>query len=270
MCMYDISPERESYLENKKKEGRRERLCRICFLAVFLLLWEISARLYIVDPFIVSSPARIVGTIVSLACSGELFYHTMVTTLEALAGFFLGTFFGVLIATLLWWENFLNKVAEPYLVILNALPKIALGPVFIVWLGSGPFSIIMIALTVSIVVSILEVLSGFMQTDRGMIKLVKSFGGSKKDILFKVVFPANIKNIFSSLKINMGMSWVGVVVGEFLISKAGLGYLIVYGSQVFKLDLVMASVVILAFVAAVMYLFIEWSNRLLKKKSRHF
>lgn len=270
MCMYDVSPERKIYLKNKQKEGAKEKLCRISFLIIFIALWEISARLYIVDPFIVSSPSRIVKTIVNLARSGELFYHTMVTTLEALAGFFLGTFFGVLTATVLWWESFLNKVAEPYLVILNALPKIALGPVFIVWLGSGPFAIIMIALTVSIVVSILEVLGGFMQTDKGMIKLVKSFGGSKKDVLLKVVFPANIKNIFSSLKINMGMSWVGVVVGEFLISRAGLGYLIVYGSQVFKLDLVMASVVILAFVAAVMYLFIEWGDRLLKKKSRHF
>ena len=270
MFTSDISEERKLYLINRKKERLLKNFCRFAFLGFFILLWEVSGKLGLIDPFIFSSPLRIANTVIKLSKTGELLYHTLVTTLEALTGFVLGTFLGILISSLLWWQEFLKDVAEPYLVILNALPKIALGPVFIVWLGSGFTSIVVIALTVSIVVSILEILSGFLQTDKDMIRLVRSMGGSKADVLFKVVFPANIKNIVSSLKINMGMSWVGVVVGEFLISKAGLGYLIVYGSQVFKLDLVMASVVILAFVAGIMYLFIECAERLFKKKSRHF
>ena len=270
MFTSDISEDRKAYLVKKRRRAFCKNLCRTALFVLFILLWEFLGRWGIIDPFIFSSPVRILDMCVRLFKSGELQYHTMVTSLEALTGFAAGTAIGILVSSLLWRCEFFKDVAEPYLVILNALPKIALGPVFIVWLGSGFSSIVVIALTVSVVVSILEILSGFLQTDKDMIRLVESMGGTKRDVLFRVVFPANIKNIVSSLKINMGMSWVGVIVGEFLISKAGLGYLIVYGSQVFKLDLVMASVVILALAAGLMYLLIEFAERLFEKKSRHF
>ena len=271
MCMSDkISPQREKWLKAQKREKILERLCKVGLLAFLVFLWEFLACREIIDPFIMSQPSRILRTIASLFKTGELMHHVLITTYEAVAGFVLGTILGTLTATLLWCCNFLNRVLEPYLVILNALPKIALGPVFIVWLGAGSFSIIVIALTVSIVVSILEVLGGFMQTDKEMIRLVQSFGGTKMQVLKNVVFPANIKTIVGSLKINVGMSWVGVIVGEFLISEAGLGYLIVYGSQIFKLDLVMAAVVILAVVATAMYFIIECTDKILRGRSQHF
>ncbi len=177
-----------------------------------------------------------------------------------------GTVFGTLIAVVLWWSEFLSKVLEPYLVILNSLPKIALGPIFIVWFGAGTTSIIIIALAISIIVSILEVLNGFMATDEDQIKLVKTFGASRFQVFTKVVFPANLPVIINSLKVNVGLSWVGVIVGEFLVSKSGLGYLIVYGGQVFKLDLVMASVIILCIAAGIMYQGVVFLQKILIRK----
>ncbi|MEG1972799.1 MAG: ABC transporter permease [Oscillospiraceae bacterium] len=265
----EISNSRRAWIKKRKLREASIKLCKIGLLFFLIFLWEILARTNIIDPFITSSPTRIIRTIGSLFQSGDLWRHIFITTFEAVSGFVLGTFFGTLIATLLWCSPFLCSVAEPYLVVLNALPKIALGPIFIVWLGSGPRAIIIIALSISLVVSILEVLGGFLTTDKEMIQLVKGFGGTKYQVLTKVVFPANIGTIMGSLKINVGMSWVGVIVGEFLISKAGLGYLIVYGSQVFKLDLVMASVVILAAVATFMYFFIECMDKKMRGSSKH-
>ena len=179
--------------------------------------------------------------------------HMGVTIYETLVGFLLGAALGTLLAIVLWWSAFVSKVSEPYLVVLNSLPKIALGPVIIILVGAGTKAIIFMALAISLIVTVLEMLSGFRSTDKELIKMAATFGASKRQIFTKVVFPSNIVTLFNSLKINIGLSLVGVIAGEFLVSKAGLGYLIVYGGQVFQLDLVMASVIILSVVAALMY-----------------
>ena len=179
--------------------------------------------------------------------------HMGVTIYETLVGFLLGAALGTLLAIVLWWSAFVSKVSEPYLVVLNSLPKIALGPVIIILVGAGTKAIIFMALAISLIVTVLEMLSGFRSTDKELIKMAATFGASKRQIFTKVVFPFNIVTLFNSLKINIGLSLVGVIAGEFLVSKAGLGYLIVYGGQVFQLDLVMASVIILSVVAALMY-----------------
>ena len=172
------------------------------------------------------------------------------------------------IAIILWWSDFISKVAEPYLVILNSLPKIALGPIFIVWIGAGPAAIIAMTLAISLIVTILEVLNGFLVIDKEKIKLVQTFGGTKLQVMTKVILPASLPTIINALKINVGLSWVGVIVGEFLVSKAGLGYLIVYGGQVFKLDLVMTSVLILCIAAALMYQGVVYLEKLLITRHR--
>lgn len=174
-------------------------------------------------------------------------------------------FLGTAIAIILWWSEFLSKVSEPYLVVLNSLPKIALGPVFIVWIGAGPVAIIVMTLAISLIVTIMEVLNGFLAIDQEKIKLVHTFGGSKYQVLTKVLLPASLPTLINALKINVGLSWVGVIVGEFLVSKSGLGYLIVYGGQVFKLDLVMTSVIILGVAAALMYQAIVYLEKWLVK-----
>nr|WP_148275276.1 ABC transporter permease [Desulfosporosinus meridiei] len=261
----NISQEHIDYLHRVRMEKISVRVIQILIFGVAFLLWEICANTKIVDPFITSQPSRVFNTMVRLYEDGVLFHHIGITCWEAFVGFVLGTLVGTIIAIMLWWSEFLCKILEPYLVILNSLPKIALGPVFIVWIGAGPPAIIVMTLAISLIVTVLEVLNGFLTVDREKIKLVQTFGGSKYQVLTKVVLPASYPTIINALKINVGLSWVGVIVGEFLVSKAGLGYLIVYGGQVFKLDLVMTSVIILGVAAAVMYQGVVYLEKMLVK-----
>ncbi|NMA33400.1 MAG: ABC transporter permease [Clostridiaceae bacterium] len=264
-----VSKEHTEYLKKVRMRKAIVLSLRLFLLAAIFVLWELLARMKLIDPFIMSQPSRIADTIVSLYREGKLFYHTGITCLETVVGFLLGTITGTIIAVVLWWSELLSKVLEPYLVVLNSLPKIALGPIFIVWIGAGPTSIIAIALTISLVVTILEVLNGFISVDSEKIKLVRTFGANRLQVLAKVVLPSSYPVIINALKVNVGLSWVGVIVGEFLVSKAGLGYLIVYGGQVFQLDLVMTSVLILSAAAALMYQGVVYIEKSLVGSGRH-
>lgn len=246
----------EAYMRYLKRQKRRRfgiTLGQFGILVGFFGIWELGAVLGWFDPFILSSPSRVWASIVRLYESQELWLHIGTTLLETVLGFLIGTALGTLVAILLWWLPALNRILDPYLVILNALPKIALGPVLIVWIGAGMESIVVMGVLVSLVVTTVTVLNGFLTTTDEKQLLMKTLGASKLQIFTKVVLPAGTKDLIAALKISVGMSWVGVIVGEYLVSKAGLGYLIVYGGQVFKLDLVMASVVILCVLAALMY-----------------
>ncbi|MGI6225401.1 MAG: ABC transporter permease [Peptococcales bacterium] len=261
-----VSQEHEAFLRERKIYKWKVLSTQIFLLIAVVILWEVAARLGWIDPFITSQPTRIWKTLLNLHNEGTLYYHIGITVMETVVGFVSGTIIGTLFAIYLWWSDFAAQVLDPYLVILNALPKIALGPILIVWIGNGATAIIAMALFVSLIVTIIGVYSGFAQVDPDKIKLLKTFGATKQQILKKAILPASLPTIVSALKINVGLSWVGVIVGEFLVSKAGLGYLIVYGGQVFKLDLVMTSVIILSIAAAVMYkavvvleqLFLKW------------
>jgi NitT/TauT family transport system permease protein len=203
-----------------------------------------------------SQPSRILQTLIRTGgggADGGLIRHIGVTCAETLVGFALGVLLGNCLAFALWWSDFLAKAAAPFLVVLNALPKIALGPVIIIWAGAGMKAIIVMALAISLIVTVLVMLNGFLETDPELIKMARTFGAGKWQTFSKIVFPYNLRTLFSSLKVNIGLSLVGVIAGEFLVSKAGLGYLIVYGSQVFQMDLVMTSVIVLAAVAALLY-----------------
>lgn len=252
MSKHQISLERKSYLKKIKLKKYLVLLTQLSILIGFLALWEFAANKNIIDSFITSQPSRILKTFMNLG-SNDLLKHIGVTTYETIVGFLLGTTIGIIIAIILWWSNFLSKVSEPFLVILNSLPKVALGPIIIIWVGAGTSAIIVMAIAISLIVTILENLNGFLKTDKEIIKMAKSFKSNKLQILTKIVIPANLSTFINSLKVNIGLSLVGVISGEFLVSKAGLGYLIVYGGQVFKLDLVMTSVIILGIVAGLMY-----------------
>jgi NitT/TauT family transport system permease protein len=248
----NISNERRAYLKDKRRRKRLVFAFQIGILLLFIAIWELAAQLGWIDSFILSQPSRIGATLSSLVRQ-DLLNHVFVTVYETLTGFILGVLTGTILAVILWWSSFISKVCEPYLVVLNSLPKIALGPVIIIIVGAGTEAIIFMALAISLIVTVLEMLNGFHQTEKEYIKMAATFGASKLQIFTKIVFPYNIPTLFNSLKINIGLSLVGVIAGEFLVSKAGLGYLIVYGGQVFKMDLVMSSVIILACVAALMY-----------------
>lgn len=266
MFMYKekISKQRSEYLKQQAVKKYTVLSAQIFILVFLIAIWEISANLGWIDSFIMSQPSRILNTFMNLSKNG-LLTHLSVTFFETIAGFLLGVVFGTVFAVLFWWSKTLSKIFEPYLVVLNSLPKIALGPVIIIWVGAGMKAIIFMALAISLIVTVLELLNGFLGTDGEMIKMVQTFGANKWQIFTKIVFPSNIGTLMNSLKINIGLSLVGVIAGEFLVSKAGLGYLIVYGGQVFQLDLVMASVIILAVLAALLYKVVVMLEKLIVK-----
>ena len=230
-------------------------------LILFFVLWEILTQLSILDGFIMSSPSRIIKTIGELYASGSLMYHIGVTLYEAMLAFIVATGVGFVIAVLLWWSEYLRRVLEPYLVVLNSLPKIALGPIIIIWFGTGAKAIIIIAFLIMIVITIMDLLASFTSVDKEKILLLKSLGASKWQVLTKLVLPNSLKDFISVLKINVGMTWVGVIMGEYLVSRAGLGYLIVYGGAVFNLDLVMSCIVILCLLSAILYFIVAFIEK---------
>ena len=258
------SPRRLAWLRARKRSRRAVLALRLGLLAALFIGWELAARLGAIDAFIVSSPSRMWETFRSLWQSGDLFLHVGTSVGETVAGFLLGTLLGTGAAVLLWWSPFLSRVLDPYLVVLNALPKTALGPIFIVWIGAGPSSIIAMILAISLIVTILDMHNGFLATSPEKIRLMRTLGASRRQILTKLVLPANFTTMINALKVNVGLSWVGVIMGEFLVSIAGLGYLIVYGCQVFQMELVMTTVLLLAAAAALMYQCILWLERALK------
>ena len=253
------------YLRGLKRKSLLVNGVRFALLAVFLLLWELSASLNWVNPFITSSPSRIVACVVDLYKNGNLFLHLTTTLWETLLGFALAVEIGYSTALLLWWSDTMRKIAEPYLVVLNALPKIALGPLIIIWVGTGSKAIVFMTVLIGLIVAILNMLGGFMETDESKILLLRSMGASKWQILTKLVVPSSLPAFISMLKINVGMAWIGSIMGEYIVSKAGIGYLIVYGGQVFKLDLVMSAVLILCILAAAMYALVALLEKLIIK-----
>lgn len=263
----EISYSREhlSYLRGVKKKTILVNIARFAILIFLLTLWELSAQFNWINPFITSSPSRILKSIADLYENGTLFYHVGTTLWETLVGFFIAVALGYGIALLLWWSEAFRRISEPYFVVLNALPKIALGPLIIIWCGTGSEAIVFMTVLIGLIVAILNMLNGFMATDENKLLLMKSMGATKLQILTKLVIPSSLPNFISMLKINVGMAWIGSIMGEYIVSKAGIGYLIVYGGQVFKLDLVMSAVFILCILAAIMYAAVALLERLVIK-----
>ncbi len=242
------------YRKKVKKEKIKLILIQFLILILFVLGWEMLVRIGFLNEFLVSKPSSIFRLFLNYWKNGNLLGHIKISVYETLLGLFIGTSLGILIAIGLWWNKFIAKVLDPFLVVLNALPKTALAPILIIWVGLGIKGIVVVAISLSLVVTIMSAYNYFISVEEEKIKMLKTFGANKLQILTKLILPANIPNLINILKINIGMSWVGVIVGEFLVSREGIGYLVVYGGQVFRLDLVMMGVIVLAVIALVMYL----------------
>lgn len=243
----------QEFIEKEKLHRRNVRVWRTMLLVLLLSLWELCARLGMINDFIFSSPSRVTICFLNMVVDKSIFIHIGVTVMETLISFALVTVSGLLIAVLLWSSRSVSEVLEPYLVMLNSLPKSALAPILIVWLGNNIKTIIVASISVAVFGCIMTLHTGFSQVDPDMIKLIYSLGGKKKDVLFKVLLPGSVPLIISNTKVNIGLCLVGVIIGEFLAANKGLGYLIIYGSQVFKMDLVVMSIVILCIVSAFLY-----------------
>lgn len=255
------SKERLKYLKKRKKEKIIVFSMQILLFIAFIFLWELFARLKIINTFLTSSPSKIITTLVNLYNTNNLFNHISITVYETILSFGLSIFIGIVIASILWWNNLLSKIIDPYLTILNSLPKVALGPIIIIWIGANMNSIIFMALLISSIISIITIYNGFKNTDIEKIKLMKSLNATKFQIYTTLILRGNIDTIISSLKINISMCLIGVIMGELLVSKEGIGYLIMYGSQVFNLNLVMTGVILLVIISCILYYLISYLER---------
>ncbi|MDF2612733.1 MAG: ABC-type transporter, integral rane subunit [Clostridia bacterium] len=254
------------FLKEKQKKKYSILFWQVFLSVGFILLWEVMAAYELVNTFLVSSPSQIFKLFITYIADGSLFKHVAISVWETILGFSLGTILGIMVAIILWWSDTVAKVLDPILVVLNALPKTALAPILIVWAGAGIQGIVVTAITISIVTTILSAYNYFIHVDEEKVKMLQSFGASKAQILTKLVLPSNVANIINIIKINIGLSWVGVIVGEFLVSRYGIGYLIVYGGQVFRLDLVMMGVAVLAVCAFLMYTAVNGIEKIYRAK----
>lgn len=258
-----------SFQQYKKKERTFRfsvMLTQLIILVAFVSLWEIAGRLKWIDVLLFSYPSKVGYQIWKDMMDGSIWPHLLMTVGETVVGFLLGTILGTAIAVLIWWSKFLAKVLDPYMVVFNSMPKVALGPLFIVGFGPGFSAIVATTLSITVIITTLVVYQAFREVDPNYIKVVQVFGGNRRTVFRKVVLPASIPAIISTLKVNVGLAWVGVIVGEFLVAKIGLGYLIIYGFQVFNFTLVMASIVLIAIVATLMYQGVSYLERFLTRR----
>lgn len=246
----------EAYLRALRWRAWSISLWQIGLIAAFLVLWEVAPRAGWINPMLTSYPSAVARTFMAGASDGTLLMHTWVTLFETIVGFAGGMVLGLFCAIALWWSDYLYRVLDPFIVVLNAIPKIALVPIFYIWLGDAA-SIYAMAIAVSVFVTVLMLFTGFKAIDPDKIKLARLFGASKRQILDKIVLPGSVPTIISALKVNVGLALVGVVVGEFQAAKAGLGYLITYGSQIFQMNLVMTAIVVLAAISTALFVIIQ-------------
>lgn len=266
MCEGELKMKNNIYQLKIKKEKRMILIAQIIFSCLFFALWEIFSYIGWLDKFLFSCPSEIILLLIENIKSKEIFIHITYSLIETLIALIIGTSGGILIAILLWFSKKATKIIDPFLVILNALPKTALAPILIVWAGTGVKGIVVVAISLSLVITIISALNYFNSVDNEKIIMLQSFKATKLQILFKLILPSNTTNLISLVKINVGLTWVGVIVGEFLVSRFGIGYLVVYGGQVFKMDLVMMGVLVLAILAFLMYLIILLIEKHIKNK----
>lgn len=261
----NVSVNQKNFIQAHRRHHHIVSLSRLLILVLFLSLWEYSTRAGYVDIFFFSSPSAIVRYLYQMLLDCSFFRHTGITLAETIVSFLLVTFCSLFLSMLLWFYGSLSEILEPYLVVLNSLPKSALAPLLIVWLGTGSKTIITAGISVAVFGSIISLYTGFCQTDKEMLKLIYTLGGSRRDALFKVILPSSVPLILSNMKVNIGLSLVGVIIGEFLAARRGLGYLIIYGSQVFQLNMVITSIIILCTIAMGLYKIIQTIEHRYKK-----
>lgn len=261
-----VSAHQKAFLHSRARHKTFVKTMRVVLLLAFLLLWELSTRAGWIDGFIFSSPSRIFITFRGMLLDGSIFEHVGATLLETVVSFLLVVVTGLLSAILLWCSDKLSEILEPYLVVLNSLPKSALAPLLIVWLGATRTTIIVAGMSVAIFGTILNLYTGFREVSEDKTKLIYTLGGNRYHVLTKVVLPSTIPATISIMKVNIGLCLVGVVIGEFIGARSGLGYLIIYGSQVFKLDWVLMSIVLLCIMAMGLYTVINFVEKWYLKK----
>ena len=254
------------YCKDKKKKKIKILIIQVSILLSFFLIWEVLGIYQIINTFLFSYPSEIIKLLYQYVITKEIYTHIVISVIETIVGLFIGTSLGIVIAVMIWWNKTLEKILDPFLVVLNALPKTALAPIIIIWVGTGIKGIVCVAVSISLIITILSSYQYFKNVNEEQILMLKSFKASKFQILTHLVLPSNIGNLINLVKINIGMSWVGVIVGEFIVSKEGIGYLIMYGSQIFKMSLVMMGVLVLSILSFIMYEIVNIIEKIWKER----
>lgn len=265
--MSTYSKEHKEYLKKIKRNKKIVLFFQIFIVIFFLGIWELASSTGLINSFLASSPTQVFNTFISLIKTNNLWNHIYTTTYEVLISFFCASILGFIIASIFWFNKTIAKIMDPYLTVLNSLPKVALGPLIIIWIGANTNSIIFMSLMISLFITIINIYNGFTSTDKYYITLLKTLNATKLQIFTKLIVPSNKKNIINCLKVNISMSLIGVIMGELLVSKEGLGYLIMYGSQVFNINLVITGVVLLAILSYIMYAIISYIEKKTVKNS---
>lgn len=253
-------------LRDNKRKRNNLIFWQILIIVLFFGLWELLTHFDIIDSFLISSPSKMIKKLIIYLDNGEILRHIAISLLEVMLGMIIGTVLGIIIASVLWFSKRLAKILDPFIMVLNALPKTALAPIMIIWAGTGVKGIVVVALSILLIITIISTYNYMNNIEEEKIKMMKSFNATKLQIYFKLVLPSNYINIINIIKINIGMAWIGVIVGEFLVSRAGIGYLIMYGGQVFDMDLVMMGVFVLAILAFVMWKIVDSLEKYIIKK----
>lgn len=253
-------------LRDNKRKRNNLIFWQILIIVLFFGLWELLTHFDIIDSFLISSPSKMIKKLIIYLDNGEILRHIAISLLEVMLGMIIGTVLGIIIASVLWFSKRLAKILDPFIMVLNALPKTALAPIMIIWAGTGVKGIVVVALSILLIITIISTYNYMINIEEEKIKMMKSFNATKLQIYFKLVLPSNYINIINIIKINIGMAWIGVIVGEFLVSRAGIGYLIMYGGQVFDMDLVMMGVFVLAILAFVMWKIVDSLEKYIIKK----
>lgn len=263
----DIKLLHTDYLQKRKKVKQQVRLYQLIIFIVFFSFWEIAGKNSLINPLLFSYPSKIYHLFMEKVQDGSLLSNIGITVTETIFGFILGTLIGTILAAILWWSPMTSRVLEPYLVILNAMPKVALGPILIVAIGPNMGSIITMGAIISVIITTIVVYTAFKEVDDNYLKVLRTFGARRWQLFTQAVLPASYPTIISTLKVNVGLSWVGVIVGEFLVSSKGLGYMIIYGFQVFNFTLVLLSLLIIAVFATIMYQLVDYLEKKLVKNN---
>lgn len=251
-----------NYLKRKRNYAINVFVTQIFLIVIFLVLWQFLSDKKIIDSFLLSSPKKVYNTIITLYKDNNLFNHIFITFYEIIISFIIGNILGLLISSILWFNKFLSKVFDPFLTIINSLPKVAFGPLIIVCFGANINSIIIMSLLISLIISIISITNAFNSTDKNKIKLLQSFGANKYQIYKYLILPGNKHKIIETFKLNISMCFVGTIMGELLVSKEGIGYLIIYGSQVFNMNLVITGVVLLIILTIILYIIVNYFEKI--------
>jgi NitT/TauT family transport system permease protein len=240
---------------------RKVTLVQAAIVVGLLAFWEVGVRVGLINQFFWSKPSDVARTMAIFATEGTAWVDTWFTFRATIVGFVAGSVIGAAIGLALWWSDNVARVTEPFIVVFNAIPKMALGPLIILLFGIGIASKIALAIALTFVITALAAFAGVRAVDPDLVKLTYTLGGTRRDVFFKVVLPSTMPWIISSLRINIGLALAGVLLGEFISSQFGLGKVILYAGATYDIALIWAGIVILAALAMALYGVVVWLER---------